>query len=126
MRKFALVYSLLLAGIVLFIGVKAELFFDTIESLTWPLLIGGGVFRLGFGAVLVGAAATARYPNFLKIIGITTILAVLFIPVMGPEVIGEMFEVLYGRDVWALRGGCTFGLAFMAFVVYALAPRQEE
>ena len=126
MRKFALSYTLLFAGLILFLGVKAEVFFDMIDSMTWPMLIGGGAFRLGFGVVLIGAAATARYPTALKIIGITAILSVLFIPVMGPEVNGEMFEVLYGRDVWALRGGCTFGLAYLAFVIYALGPRQDD
>jgi hypothetical protein len=125
MRKLALAYALLFAGIILFFGVKPELFFDMIHSLTWPWLLFGGAFRLGFGVLLIGAAATARYPTFLKIIGAITILGGLTVPILGADTISEMTETLYGRNVWGLRIGCAFSFLFLAFVVYALGKRQD-
>ena len=126
MRRFALAYTLLYAGIVLFFGIRAELFFELIHSLTLLGLLGGGAFRLGFGVVLSGAAATARYPTVLKIMGALTILGGTAVPIMGADTISAMAETIYGRNVWGLRIGCTFSLLFLAFIGYALAPRQED
>jgi hypothetical protein len=126
MRKLALAYALLFAGIILFFGVKAELFFDMMDSLTLLGVLGGGAFRLGLGIVLIGAANTARYPTALKIIGLLSILGGIAVPIMGADTIGAMAEDIYGRNVWALRAGCAFSLLFMAFVVYALAPRHDN
>ena len=45
---------------------------------------------------------------------------------MGADTISTMAESIYGRDVWGLRFACAIGILFLGFIVYALAPRQED
>ena len=126
MRKFALVVTYAFIASAPFLMLKVELVFELLDSLTLSMLLAIGALRIGYGIVLSGAASTSRMPRTVRFLGVIFILAGIITPMIGVENIRALVDGFYQDDVWILRMGSVFALMMFGFIVYALAPRQDD
>ncbi|MFP6584696.1 MAG: hypothetical protein VCD00_19340 [Candidatus Hydrogenedentota bacterium] len=119
MIEFALVLTCLFAGTIVFFAVRAEFFFEMVDSLTLRRLLVAGAIRIVFGVVLIGAAAASGMPTFLKILGVLFILGGISTPIIGVDNIRAM-AAIYQRNAWIFRMVCVVPLLLFGFVAYAL------
>jgi hypothetical protein len=126
MRTLAFAFTVFNTGYILFVLVKPELFFELLDSLTWPWLAGDGVLRIGFGVALIGVASNARFTKLLQITGGWVIVGGIFMPIMGVEFIRDTVHSMYGQNIELLQGSMVFKLMFMGVLAYALMPPRED
>lgn len=126
MRQSAITIVVVLIMMFGLLLVRPELVFEFMESLTIGWLFGVAALRIGLGALVIGAASSARMPCTLKVLGAFFILAGFFTPVLGVENLRTLVGEIYGESVAMIRMGMIFGIAFLVFLVYALLSAQEK
>jgi hypothetical protein len=78
------------------------------------------VVRLAFGALILVAAETSRFPTVFLIIGWISIVAAIAIAIVGKERIGKVIRWGIQLPPLMMRSWCVFGVAFGLFLGYGV------
>jgi hypothetical protein len=78
--------------------------------------------RIGFGAILLWAAANSRTPVTLRILGILIIIAGLVTPFLGTERSHGMLQWLSAQGPFFTRAWPIMAIGFGLFIAYATSP----
>jgi hypothetical protein len=81
--------------------------------------------RIGIGVVLILAAAGARMPKTLRVLGTVILLAGLATPFVGVERARGMLDWWAGNGSLFLRLSLCVAIAIGAFILYAVNPRRH-
>ena len=85
----------------------------------WGLYFAVGV-RIALGALFVMAADETRFPGIFRFLGYLMLIAAALILVVGKQRINRLMTWLQAKPPVMMRMWLIFGLAFGAFVVYAV------
>ncbi len=85
----------------------------------WGLYFAVGV-RIALGALFVMAADETRFPGTFRFLGYLMLIAAALILVIGKQRLSRFMTWLQAKPPVVLRIWLIFGLAFGAFVVYAV------
>lgn len=114
------------------VGVAApSLLIEFAQSLQTPVaLYVVAAVRIGFGVVLVWAAAVSRMPRTLRVIGIVIIVLGLLTPLFGVERSQATLGWFLSQGPLFVRAMASVAITFGLFVIYAVnsprrAARQE-
>lgn len=80
--------------------------------------------RVGFGLVLIGAAAASRLPRTLRILGILIVLAGIITPFFGVERTRAVVAWWSGQSTAFMRTWVSFAIIFGLFIIFAVTPRR--
>ncbi len=85
----------------------------------WGLYLAVGV-RLVLGALFVMAADETRFPTTLRFLGYLMLITAALIPLIGRQRISRLMGWLQSKPPALMRIWLIFGVAFGAFIVYAV------
>ena len=85
----------------------------------WGLYLAVGV-RLVLGALFLMAAEETRFPTAFRFLGYLMLIAAALIPLIGRQRINRLLEWLQSKPPALMRTWLIFGVAFGAFIVYAV------
>ena len=85
----------------------------------WGLYLAVGV-RLVLGALFIMVADETRFPAALRFFGYLMLIAAAMIPLIGRRRISRFMEWLQSKPPALMRIWLIFGVAFGAFLVYAV------
>lgn len=80
--------------------------------------------RIAFGLALIGAAAAARLPRTLRILGVLFVVGGIISPFFGVERIREILDWWSAQGTMSMRIWAVFPLMLGLFIVYAVTPRR--
>ena len=84
-----------------------------------------GILRLGLGLVFIKAAAGSRYPVFLKVIGILTVIGGIVLLVLPSDLWASMMAWISQGHVLRYRFiGAVLAMVLGAFVVRGARPAE--
>ncbi len=126
MRRLALALVSLIIVMLIAVMARPEMLFELMESLTPGWLYAAAAMRVALGALLFGAARSARMPRTLKVLGVLFVLGGLGLPFVGVDNLRAIVDAIYGQDLNVVRVGMPIGAGFFLFIAYALTPRKEE
>ena len=84
------------------------------------LLTIGVIMRLAFGLLLVFGAPGTRYPTTVFALGMIALAAAAALPMLGTERLARFVGWWSERPSAMVRGWCVAGVAFGAFMVFAV------
>ena len=124
MRILALAVGVLIAAIGI-VGMAAPELLTRFMNLAMTPggLYATGALRFAFGIVLIAAAAVARMPMTLRIIGIVFLIAGVITPLIGVERARAMADWWLGEGWATLRLWSVLAVAIGLFIVYAVGRR---
>ena len=85
----------------------------------WGLFLAVGV-RLVLGTLFVIAADETRFPTAFRFLGYLMLITAALIPLIGRQRISHLMGWFQAKPPAALRIWLIFGIAFGAFIVYAV------
>ncbi len=99
-------------------------------ALVSPLLAPGALYavaavRVLYGALLIAVAPMSRMRRTLRVLGGAIIAAGLLTPLLGVERLAALVAWWAGQPPWFMRAWAALGVAFGAFVLYALGPGRR-
>lgn len=108
------------------IFIKPDIVMNRIDTMGIPTLLGIAGLRIAFGLLLFAAAATSRWPMFLKVMGMLFICGGFFVLLLGVEGVRGITDAFYGDNVTFLRAGMVFAFGFFGLIAYALMPGNND
>ncbi len=81
-----------------------------------------GAIRVVLGIALFLVAPESRAPEFLRVIGVVSIVAGLATPLVGPVRIGRLVDWWTARPAGVVRAWAAFAMAFGLALVWAVRP----
>jgi hypothetical protein len=102
------------------IFINPDIVMNMIDTMGIPTLLGIAGLRIAFGLLLFAAAATSRWPMFLKVMGLLFVCGGLFVLLLGVDGVREITDLFYGENVTFLRAGMVFAFGFFGLIAYAL------
>jgi len=76
-------------------------------------------FRLVFGAILLSASSSCRFPTVIVALGAIAMIAALILAPLGSGRVDSMFQWWLRRPILALRAWFTAAISFGVFLIYA-------
>ena len=96
----------------------AKIVLDFIDR-PWGIYLAVGV-RLALGALFLMAADETRFPGTFRILGYLMLIAAALIPLIGKQRITRLMRWFHAKPPALMRIWLIFGVAFGAFIVYAV------
>ena len=126
MPTVALILSILLAAL----GTLGLVLPQRLADLARQFLTPGGLIlaaaiRILFGLVLVFAAPNARTPEFVRVIGIISLVAGVMTPLLRVEQHRKILDWWVDRGSGLMRIWSAVGLVFGLVLAYAFIPREH-
>jgi hypothetical protein len=123
MSTVALILSLLVAALGTLGLVSPQRLADLARRLLTPGgLVLAAVIRILFGVVLVYAAPTSRAPEFVRVIGITSIVAGAMTPLLRADQHRKILDWWVARGSGFMRIWSAVGLVLGLVLVYTVLP----